>query len=107
MSKIIRMTLFKLTDNAVIKEAIQKYSTLSQDAVKVRSCDPATCTSDCSITSPNSIVAVEPHARLMILAAGRLRVGMWGAVMRLQLAGTIKPPNNSTCTTLALKSLTC
>ncbi|KAJ4317419.1 hypothetical protein N0V94_004951 [Neodidymelliopsis sp. IMI 364377] len=34
MSKIIRMTLFKLTDNAVIKEAIQKYSTLSQDAIK-------------------------------------------------------------------------
>ncbi|KAF2621579.1 hypothetical protein BU25DRAFT_415957 [Macroventuria anomochaeta] len=34
MSKIVRMTLFKLTDAAVIKEAIQKYSTLTQDAVK-------------------------------------------------------------------------
>ncbi|KAF3006446.1 hypothetical protein E8E13_002646 [Curvularia kusanoi] len=34
MSKIVRMTLFKLSDTAVIKEAIQKYSTLTQDAVK-------------------------------------------------------------------------
>lgn len=31
------MTFFKLSDAAVIKEAIQKYSSLSQDAVKVRS----------------------------------------------------------------------
>ncbi|UPX15465.1 uncharacterized protein EKO05_0005911 [Ascochyta rabiei] len=34
MSQIIRMTLFKLSDAAVIQEAIQKYSTLTQDAVK-------------------------------------------------------------------------
>ncbi|KAF1363072.1 hypothetical protein EJ07DRAFT_152593 [Lizonia empirigonia] len=34
MSTIVRMTLFKLSDSAVIKEAIQKYSTLAQDAVK-------------------------------------------------------------------------
>ncbi|KAJ4991983.1 stress responsive a b barrel domain-containing protein [Stagonosporopsis vannaccii] len=34
MSQIARMTLFKLTDAAAIKEAIQKYSTLTQDAVK-------------------------------------------------------------------------
>lgn len=37
MSKIVRMTLFKLSDNSVIKEAIQKYSSLTKDAVKVRS----------------------------------------------------------------------
>ncbi|KAJ4381648.1 hypothetical protein N0V86_003012 [Didymella sp. IMI 355093] len=34
MSKIVRMTLFKLSDSSVIKEAIQKYSSLTQDAVK-------------------------------------------------------------------------
>ncbi|KAF1923120.1 stress responsive A/B barrel domain-containing protein [Didymella exigua CBS 183.55] len=34
MSKIVRMTLFKLSDNSVIKEAIQKYSSLTQDALK-------------------------------------------------------------------------
>ncbi|KAF9700834.1 hypothetical protein EKO04_001512 [Ascochyta lentis] len=34
MSQIIRMTLFKLSDSAVIKEAVQKYSSLTQDAVK-------------------------------------------------------------------------
>lgn len=38
MSKIVRMTLFKLSDNSVVQEAIQKYSSLTQDAVKVRSC---------------------------------------------------------------------
>ncbi|KAF3040026.1 hypothetical protein E8E11_005499 [Didymella keratinophila] len=34
MSTIVRMTLFKLSDNSVVKEAIQKYSSLTQDAVK-------------------------------------------------------------------------
>jgi hypothetical protein len=34
MSKIIRLTLFKL-DPAHVEEAIAKYSTLTQDAVKV------------------------------------------------------------------------
>ncbi|KAJ4342092.1 hypothetical protein N0V87_001419 [Didymella glomerata] len=34
MSKIVRMTLFKLNDSSVVKEAIQKYSSLTQDAVK-------------------------------------------------------------------------
>lgn len=36
MPKIVRLTLFKLPDSTVIEEAIQKYSTLSQDAQKVR-----------------------------------------------------------------------
>ena len=31
------MTLFKLSDSSVIKEAIQKYSSLPQNALKVRS----------------------------------------------------------------------
>ncbi|OAL52413.1 hypothetical protein IQ07DRAFT_370687 [Pyrenochaeta sp. DS3sAY3a] len=34
MSKIVRLTLFKIPDAAVVQEAIQKYSTLAQDAVK-------------------------------------------------------------------------
>lgn len=34
--KIVRLTLFKVYDPGVIQEAIQKYSTLSQDAVKVQ-----------------------------------------------------------------------
>ncbi|KAF3044276.1 hypothetical protein E8E12_003061 [Didymella heteroderae] len=34
MSKIVRMTLFKISDNSVIKEAIQKYSSLTLNAVK-------------------------------------------------------------------------
>ncbi|KAF2853332.1 hypothetical protein T440DRAFT_466308 [Plenodomus tracheiphilus IPT5] len=32
MPNIVRLTLFKLPDAAVVQEAIQKYSTLSQDA---------------------------------------------------------------------------
>ncbi|KAJ4371170.1 hypothetical protein N0V83_004386 [Neocucurbitaria cava] len=32
--RIVRLTLFKISDPAVIQEAIQKYSTLTQDAVK-------------------------------------------------------------------------
>lgn len=35
MPKIVRLTLFKLPDEELIQEAIKKYSTLSQDAVKV------------------------------------------------------------------------
>lgn len=35
MPNIVRLTLFKLSDEVVIQEAIQKYSTLSQDAQKV------------------------------------------------------------------------
>lgn len=35
MPNIVRLTLFKIPDPAVIQEAIQKYSTLTQDAVKV------------------------------------------------------------------------
>ncbi|KAF1845304.1 uncharacterized protein K460DRAFT_394989 [Cucurbitaria berberidis CBS 394.84] len=34
MPQIVRLTLFKIPDPAIIQEAIQKYSTLSQDAVK-------------------------------------------------------------------------
>jgi hypothetical protein len=69
MSKIVRTTLFKLTDTAVIKEAVQKYSTLSQDAIKVRSWFTSTCTSDVSITSPTSASQVQPQVRLMIPAS--------------------------------------
>lgn len=36
MAKIVRLTLFKLDDPAVVQEAIQKYSTLTQDAKKVK-----------------------------------------------------------------------
>lgn len=35
MPKIVRLTLFKIPDPAHVQEAVQKYSTLSQDAVKV------------------------------------------------------------------------
>jgi hypothetical protein len=35
MSKIIRLTLFKIPEAAHIEEAIAKYSTLTQDAIKV------------------------------------------------------------------------
>ncbi|KAF2264711.1 hypothetical protein CC78DRAFT_580237 [Lojkania enalia] len=34
MPNIIRLTLFKIPDPAHLQEAVQKYSTLSQDAVK-------------------------------------------------------------------------
>ncbi|PSN60943.1 hypothetical protein BS50DRAFT_563001 [Corynespora cassiicola Philippines] len=34
MPKILRLTLFKIPDPAHVKEAVQKYSTLSQDALK-------------------------------------------------------------------------
>ncbi|KAF2178279.1 hypothetical protein K469DRAFT_742115 [Zopfia rhizophila CBS 207.26] len=34
MAKIVRLTLFKIPDAAHIEEAVKKYSTLSQDAVK-------------------------------------------------------------------------
>ncbi|CAO2655792.1 Nn.00g045950.m01.CDS01 [Neocucurbitaria sp. VM-36] len=34
MSKIVRLTLFKISEPAAIQDAIQKYSTLSNDAVK-------------------------------------------------------------------------
>jgi len=36
MPKIIRLTLFKIPDETHINEAIEKYSSLTQDAVKVR-----------------------------------------------------------------------
>ncbi len=68
MPKIVRMTLFKLTDTEVIQEAIQKYSTLSQDAVKVRSCIAACCTSE--VSSHLSTSEVQPRARLMIPVHG-------------------------------------
>jgi hypothetical protein len=35
MPKIIRLTLFKIPEDAAIQEAVKKYSTLTQDAVKV------------------------------------------------------------------------
>jgi hypothetical protein len=38
MPKIVRLTLLKLTDPETIQQAIQKYSTLTQDAKKVRTC---------------------------------------------------------------------
>ena len=63
MSKIVRMTLFKLTDATVIKEAIQKYSTLTQDAVKVRSRHLHV---RYPITFPASAVQVQPRARLVL-----------------------------------------
>ncbi|KZM26427.1 hypothetical protein ST47_g2431 [Ascochyta rabiei] len=80
MSQIIRMTLFKLSDAAVIQEAIQKYSTLTQDAVKVRSCVASICTSDVPITSPSSTVESpalrSPPVRLIIpVPAGGLMLG--------------------------------
>lgn len=34
MPEIMRLTLFKLPDAAVLQEAIQKYSTLAEDALK-------------------------------------------------------------------------
>ena len=36
MPKIVRLTLFKIPDQTHINQAIQKYATLTQDAVKVR-----------------------------------------------------------------------
>jgi hypothetical protein len=36
MPKIVRLTLLKITDTEAIQLAIQKYSTLAQDAKKVR-----------------------------------------------------------------------
>lgn len=36
MPKIVRLTLFKLPDEGTVKEAVQKYATLCQDAKKVR-----------------------------------------------------------------------
>lgn len=36
MSKIVRLTLMKVTDDEAIQQAIQKYATLTQDAKKVR-----------------------------------------------------------------------
>jgi hypothetical protein len=38
MPKIVRLTLMKVTDAETIQQAIQKYSTLTQDAKKVRAC---------------------------------------------------------------------
>lgn len=35
MPKILRLTLFKIPDAAHVEEAVKKYSTLTQDAVKV------------------------------------------------------------------------
>ncbi|EAT86492.1 hypothetical protein SNOG_06661 [Parastagonospora nodorum SN15] len=32
MPKIVRLTLLKITDDEAIQEAVQKYSTLTQDA---------------------------------------------------------------------------
>ena len=71
MSKIVRLTLFKLSDATVIKETIQKYSTLTQDAVKVRSCVASICTSD--VPSPPQLHSKSPasrslHTRLIIPA---------------------------------------
>jgi hypothetical protein len=37
MPKIVRLTLFKIPDEEMIKEAVQMYNTLAQDAKKVRS----------------------------------------------------------------------
>ena len=36
MPKIVRLTLFKIKDKDLVKEAIQMYNTLAQDAKKVR-----------------------------------------------------------------------
>lgn len=36
MPKIVRLTLFKIPDQDLVKEAIQMYNTLAQDAKKVR-----------------------------------------------------------------------
>ena len=36
MPKIVRLTLFKIPDQDLFKEAIQMYNTLAQDAKKVR-----------------------------------------------------------------------
>lgn len=36
MSKILRITLFKIPNPSHVEEAIAKYSTLSKDAVKVK-----------------------------------------------------------------------
>jgi hypothetical protein len=36
MPKIVRLTLFKIPDEGTVKEAVQKYATLVQDAKKVR-----------------------------------------------------------------------
>jgi hypothetical protein len=36
MPKIVRLTLFKIPDQDMVKEAIQMYNTLAQDAKKVR-----------------------------------------------------------------------
>jgi hypothetical protein len=36
MPKIVRLTLFKIPDEGMVKEAIQMYNTLAQDAKKVR-----------------------------------------------------------------------
>lgn len=38
MPKIVRLTLMKITDTETIQQAIQKYSTLTQDAKKVCTC---------------------------------------------------------------------
>jgi len=37
MPKVMRLTLFKLPDEEVVKSAIEMYNTLAQDAKKVRS----------------------------------------------------------------------
>ncbi|KAK7179659.1 hypothetical protein DPSP01_011592 [Paraphaeosphaeria sporulosa] len=34
MSPIVRVTLFKIPDSAVVQQAVQKYNTLAQDAQK-------------------------------------------------------------------------
>lgn len=36
MPPLVRLTLFKIPDPAVLQQAVQKYATLSQDAKKVR-----------------------------------------------------------------------
>jgi hypothetical protein len=38
MPQIIRITLMKVTDADTIQQAIKKYSTLTQDAKRVRAC---------------------------------------------------------------------
>jgi len=38
MSPIVRLTVFKIPDPAVVKQAVEKYNTLSKEALKVRAC---------------------------------------------------------------------
>lgn len=45
MSPIVRLTLFKIPDPAAVQQAVQKYSTLAQDALKVTIPSPSPCMS--------------------------------------------------------------